>query len=171
MDDQTIITQDVKAEVPGGVMKNLAAMQGNLDAVAKYIVYAIAAFLPLWFLPAQVGIEFGREATFGVLIIAAGILWLLAVLTSGQIRFQHSLLLYAGAALLLIGGLSTAFSVSWATSLIYSDAISEKVSTLLLGVLLMVLIGGVLRSKGDAMVFLLTLVFAGGAGALWIIAG
>ncbi|KKW21503.1 MAG: TPR domain/sulfotransferase domain protein [Parcubacteria group bacterium GW2011_GWA1_53_13] len=167
MDDQTIITQDVKAEVPGGVMKNLAAMQGNLDAVAKYIVYAIAAFLPLWFLPAQVGIEFGREATFGVLIIAAGILWLLAVLTSGEIRFQHSLLLYAGGALLLIGGLSTAFSVTWATSLIYSDAISEKVSTLLLGVLLMVLIGGVLRSKGDAMVFLLTLVFAGGAGALF----
>lgn len=167
MDNQTIITEDVKAEVSGGMLKNFAHMQGNLDAVAKYIVYAIAAFLPLWFLPAQVGIEFGREATFGILIIAAGILWLLAVLTSGQIRFQHSLLLYAGAALLLIGGLSTAFSVSWATSLIYSDAISEKVSTLLLGVLLMVLIGGVLRSKGEAVVFLVTLVLAGGAAALF----
>ncbi|OGM92419.1 hypothetical protein A2935_03170 [Candidatus Wolfebacteria bacterium RIFCSPLOWO2_01_FULL_47_17b] len=167
MDNQTIITEDVKADVSGGMLKNFAHMRGNLDAVAKYIVYAIAAFLPLWFLPAQVGIEFGREATFGILIIAAGILWLLAVLTSGEIRFQHSLLLYAGAALLLIGGLSTAFSVSWATSLIYSDAISEKVSTLLLGILLMVLIGGVLRSKGEAMVFLLTLVLAGGAAALF----
>lgn len=168
MENQTIITGDVKAEVPaGGVMKNFAHMQGNLDAVAKYIVYAIAAFLPLWFLPAQVGIEFGREATFGILIIAAGILWLLAVLTSGEIRFQHSLLLYAGAALLIIGGLSTAFSVSWATSLIYSDALSEKVSTLLLGILLMVLIGGVLRSKGEAVVFLVALVLAGGAAALF----
>ena len=91
MDNETIMGQGVNAA--GGITKNFAAMQGNLDAIAKYLLYAIAALLPLWFLPTPVGIEFGREATFGILIIAAGIVWLLSVLTSGQLKFQHSVLL------------------------------------------------------------------------------
>jgi len=167
MDNQTISMQNVNTFGVGGMMKNLVGMQGNLDAVAKYLLFAIAALLPLWFLPMQIGTEFGREASFGILIIAAGVVWLLSVLTSGEIRFQHSILLWLGAALLLIWGLSTAFSVSWSTSLIFSDAISEKISTLLLGLLLMVLLGGSLRSRGDAVMFLVILVVAGGVGALF----
>lgn len=165
MDNQTIVVEGTNPSRPSAMARNLTAVQGNLDAIAKYVLYAIVALLPLWFLPSPVGIEFGREATFGILIVALGVLWLLAVLTSGSVRIQQSIFLWLGGALLLIWGASTAFSLSWQTSLIFSDAVSEKISTLLLGLLLMVAIGGVLRSKRDAAILLLTLVMAGGVSA------
>ena len=166
MDQQIISSEGARENPASGIAKNFAGIQGNLDAIAKYILYLIAGLLPLWFLPIQIGTEFTREATFGVLIVAAGILWLLSVLASGEIRFQHSLLLWASGAALVVWGLSTFFSLSWSTSLIFSDVLSEKISSLFLGVLLMILVGSVFRSKKEVATFLVVLVSAGGVGAL-----
>lgn len=122
----------------------------RFEYVSKIILYILAALLPLWFVPWPVDVEFGREITFAALILLATILWLLSVLTQGEFRYQHSPALWAGAAMLLVFILSTIFSKAPMISAIFADPVGERLSTLILGLLLMALAGGVLRSRQEA---------------------
>ncbi len=142
-------------------------MRETLRRAAKYIIYIFAALLPIWFVPLPIGLEFGREVTFSLLIIVAAILWLLIVLTSGEIRYQHSGFLYVAGAMLFTWGLSTAFSKSVLLSTVLSDATAEKLSSLVLGALLMFLVGAIFRSRDEASIFLFTLIFSGGIAAIF----
>ncbi|MBI2056026.1 MAG: tetratricopeptide repeat protein [Candidatus Sungbacteria bacterium] len=116
----------------------------------KYLLYVLAAMIPLWFMPLHVAAEFGREITFGILIFAATLLWFLGVLTKGNLRLPYSIILLLSLALVVAVGISTVFSRMPMSSLLYADPIAERYLTLIEGVLLMVLAGSVLRGKKDA---------------------
>lgn len=141
----------------------------RLEYGAKIVLYVIAALLPIWFLPLPIGVEFGREITFSVLIIAAAMLWVLSVLTSGEIRYQHSPLLYAGAILLAVFGASVFFSSAPYVSALAAEPLAEKFSTLILGLLLVLVAGAVFKGREDigkaVMLILLTGTIAGAVSA------
>lgn len=145
-------------------------MENNItrfETAAKWTLWVLAALLPLWMIPRPIGVEFGREVTFGALILLAGILWMLAILTKGEARFRHSPVCYGAGFLLLVFGLSTIFSKAPMLSALFADPTAERFSTLVLGVLLMVVLGGVFRSSGEAGVSLLVLLFSGGVAGLF----
>lgn len=133
----------------------------RFESAAKIVLYVFAAALPLWFLPRPVGIDFSREVLFGILILAAGILWLLSVLTQGEFRFQNSLVLYAAAGFLLVMGLATLFSQSPVVSALYADPAAEKFITVVYAVVLLVLSGSIFRSRADVGMLTLILLSAG----------
>ena len=133
---------------------------------AKIILYVLAAFLPLAFIPYPIGVEFGREALFTILVALAAILWLLSVLTKGELRFSYSALPLAAFLFLLVSGVATVLSKAPALSFSLADATAEKYTTLLLGVVLMCLLAGVFRSREDAGVFAVVLLAAGAVSAL-----
>ncbi len=133
---------------------------------AKMVLYILAAFLPLAFIPYPIGVEVGREALFTILVALAAILWLLSVLTKGEIRLSYSALPLAALLVLLVFGASTVLSKAPMVSFALADATAEKYTTLLLGVVLMCLVAGVLRSRAEAGVFTVVLLAAGAVSAL-----
>ena len=133
---------------------------------AKFVLYILAALLPLLFLPLPLGVAFGREVVFTLLIILAFMLWLVATLASGQIRYAHSPLLYIAGALALLSAVSTFISASPFVSAFYNDVTAERLSWLILGLLAMVTVGGVLRRREEGGTLLLVLIFTGALAAL-----
>lgn len=133
---------------------------------AKLLVYAVAALLPVWVMPLPVGIEFGREITFSVLVFAATLLWFFGILTKGDMRIQYSWVLLAGAIVLVIFGVSTILSKMPIVSLLYADLIADRYITLVEGLLLMVLAGSVLRKKDADVAGILMVATGALAGAV-----
>lgn len=130
------------------------------------LLYVLAAFLPLAVLPISVRIDFGREIIFTSLIIAAAILWLLSVLTTGEIKIRHSPVCWAVLALLLVFGAATIFSKSPFVSFLISDASAESLVTLIAASLLMLLASSIFRSREEAGILVFILIFAGALSAL-----
>lgn len=133
---------------------------------AKIILYLFAALLPLWFVPVSLPVEFGREITFGILVIIAVILRLLVVLRTGEIRFPHSPILWAAGVLVLVFSASVLASKSPLLSTFFADATAEKLSTLVLGVLLMILAATTFASRREIGIFLFILLVSGTISAL-----
>ena len=140
--------------------------QNSFEKIAKIVLYVVAGFLPLWFLPLPTGVELGREITFSILIIAALVLWLLSVLTTGELRFQISPVLYAAGHFLAVMIISTFLSVAPSVSAFLADPVGEKLSTLILGVFLMFLMGGLFKKQKEVGTLVFVLIFAGGVSAL-----
>lgn len=115
----------------------------------KIILYVFTFLLPLFVLPSPIGVELGREIIFGGLIILASILWLFSILTRGQIRYQHSPILYASGLFLFLLVIATLFSQAPLISALHSDAIAETLLTATLGFLVMVLVGSVLKNRAE----------------------
>lgn len=130
------------------------------------ILYAIAALLPIWFLPLPLAVEFGREVTFGSLIFVATLLWFLGILAKGAVRLQYSLILLLGLVLVAVLGVSTFFSTMPMVSLLYADQIAERYVTLVEGILLMILAGSAIRGKKNAEMLGMVLIAAGALAAL-----
>ena len=84
----------------------------RFEQVARYILYILGAMLPLWVLPLPVAVEFGREITFGALILIAGICWFLSILTTGEIHFRRSPILLFLTLFIVVLGISTFASSS-----------------------------------------------------------
>lgn len=140
-------------------------VENRFEYGVRLLLYIMLALLPLWIVPRLGSIEFAREITFGILTIAAFILWLLSLLTTGTLRYQYSPILYAAGALVIAGGISAFFSPA-PLSAFLGEPIAEKVSTLLMGVVLMVLAGSVFRSSDEIKKGLLILCGAGGVSAV-----
>ncbi len=135
---------------------------------AKIVLYVLAALLPIFFIPWPIGIEFGREVVFGILIVLAAILWLLSILTKGRVRYQHSPILWAALLMLVVLGVSTIFSKAGPTiSTFFADAASEKLLITILGLLLMVLAGSVFRSRAEVGVLAFILIFSGAVAGIF----
>lgn len=133
---------------------------------AKILLTLVLVLIPIWFLPFPVGLEFGREITFSVLIITAFILWLLSTLTQGQMRYPSSLLLWVTGFLAIIFGVSTFLSKAPLVSLTYGDPIAEKLSTLFLGILFMLLSASIYSNTKEIKRALLILIYASGIAGL-----
>ncbi len=116
---------------------------------AKILLMMIVAMIPLWFLPFPVGLEFGREVTFSICIIAAFILWLLSLLTRGHLRYTSSLVLWATGIMTIAFGASTLLSKAPLVSLTFGDPLAEKFSSVLLGILLMFLVSSIMQHARD----------------------
>lgn len=131
------------------------------EYTAKIIIYILAALLPVFFIPVQIGIETGREAVFTGLIVVGAICWFLSILKNGEIRLSQSPILYAAVLALVVFGASTIFSSAPWASVFWADAVAEKFSTLIAGLLLMVMAGSVLRSSREAGRTIFILLFSG----------
>lgn len=131
---------------------------------ATMLLMILAAMIPLWFLPLPlpVALEFGREVAFSLIIMAAFILWLLSLLTRGEMRYPSSILLWIGGLLAVAFGASTFFSKAPLVSLTYGDPLAEKFSTLLLGLILMVVSSCLYIKEKDIKRFLGILIMATG---------
>lgn len=140
-------------------------MTNRLSQSAVYVLYLIAGLLPLLFLPAPFGIETGREIVFTILSVVAGILWLVSVLSAGEIRYPVSPVLYIAGITLLVYGASAVLSHAPSLSLFFADAGAERFMTLGIGIALMAVAAGALRSRGTAGAALLMVIFAGAAAA------
>ncbi len=138
----------------------------RFERAAKWVIYVFAGLLPVWFIPSPIGVEVGREATFAILVILAGILWLVSVLTSGEIYFRHSPVTWFGLGLLVTTIVSTAFSRSPMLSAAFSDAYAERLSTIVLGLLLVFVASSVLRRRGEAAIASLVLIGSSTISAL-----
>lgn len=137
---------------------------------AKIILYILAGLLPIFFVPLPIGVEFGRETVFSVLIILGAILWFLSILKTGEVRFQKSPILYAALLILVVFAFSTVFSKSTLVSFFLADVAAEKLSTLILGLALTALAGGVFKSREEVGRLVFTLLFSGAiAGILDIL--
>ena len=134
---------------------------------AKIILYIFAALLPIFFLPLPVGVEFGREVVFATLIILGAVFWILSILKTGEIKFQKSPILYAALFLLAAFLVSTIFSKSAWLSLYMAEPAAERFSTLILGLILMFLAGGVFKSQGEAGQWVFILLFSGALAGLF----
>lgn len=141
-------------------------MENSFEKAAKIVLYVLTALLPIWFMPLPINVETGREITFGVLIILAAILWLLSILTTGKFRFHLSPVLYAAALLLMVETISTFFSKAPVVSAYLADPIGERLSTIVLGVVLMILVSGLFRRQKDAGTMIFVLIFAGAISAI-----
>ena len=133
---------------------------------AKIVLYILAALFPLFLLPLQIGVENGREIFFGTLVILVAVLWLLEVLTSGKIRYQHSWIGFASLALFLVFALSAIFSRAPWFSFLLADPAAERFSTIILALVLMFLSGSVIKTKQEAASISLILIFSGAVSAL-----
>ncbi|MDP3729227.1 MAG: tetratricopeptide repeat protein [bacterium] len=137
----------------------------RFEKVAKVLLYIVAGMLPLWFVPWPAGVEAGREVSFAVVILLALVFWLFSVLSTGEIRFQISPVLYASGLFVLILTISALLSPAPTVSIWFADSMGEKVFTVLLGFLLMVLVGSLFK-KEDVKKFVLIFLAAGAVSAL-----
>lgn len=138
-------------------------IRNRFEYGAHTLLLIITAMMPLWFLPLPVTLEFGREVTFSLCIIAAFILWLLSVLTQGKSSYPSSLVLLASACLTLVFAANTIFSQVPLISFIFGDPIAEKSSSLFLGILLMLVSSSICSKRDDIRRIVGTLI---GASAL-----
>lgn len=145
----------------------MSQLTNRFDFIARMAIFAVAALLPIWFIPGSLGIEFGREVSFTILVAIAVIAHLFRVLVSGEMRVQKSLIWYAALFLLVVAALSTFFSKAPLISLFFGDATAEKLSTLVLGLALMGVVGSVFRTYKEAGAALLIFLFSAGFGALF----
>lgn len=138
---------------------------------SRFVLYVLMALLPLWVIPWwQGGVDYGREITFGIVILLAGILWLLSILTRGEILLRHSFILHAAFLLVVVFGVSTAFSKAPLVSLLFAETSGEKFATLVLGVIALALYTNVVRSSREIGVSLMILLFSGAiAGILGLV--
>lgn len=132
---------------------------------ARIGLYVIAGLLPLLFLPQPLGIEFGREVAFSALILIAGMLWLVSVLTSGEVRWPHSPILYLAGGLVAVFGVSTILSHAPIISALFADAGAEKYVILAGALVLMGVAGSLIRSPAEAGLLVFILIFAGALSA------
>ncbi|OHA00743.1 MAG: hypothetical protein A3C07_02515 [Candidatus Sungbacteria bacterium RIFCSPHIGHO2_02_FULL_47_11] len=158
MEYEHITTEYVSEEV--GVAALGDQFYEGLLRGSRFILYVFMALLPLGFIPWQGGVEYGREITFGVFILCAGILWLLSILTKGEIRWRHSFIVYAALLLAAVFGLSAAFSKAPLVSLIFAEVSGEKFATLILGIVAMVLFANIMRSSRAVGVSLMVLILS-----------
>ena len=119
---------------------------GRFEQWARALLYALAALHPLWLIPWPIGVEFGREITFGALAALSIVLWLLSVLTRAELSYPRSWILWTGALMLLVFAASTFVSRAPFFSLILAGPTAERFSTFLFAFSLMALAGGILRS-------------------------
>lgn len=139
----------------------------RVEFLAKIVFYAIAVLLPLWFVPLPVGVEFGREITFGVLIILAAILWVGAVLFRGEMEWIHSPMWYVAILLLVVFGVSAIFSKYPLGSFYLGEPVPEKLFTLLVFFAFMLIASQIFRRAEDIVTFLIILIFAGGVSGFF----
>lgn len=140
-------------------------MMQKLSYGVKIPMYALAVLLPLLFLPAPWGGDFGREIVFSVLVLIAVIAWLMQTLAAGEARYVQSPILYAAGALALVTVASALLSHAPFISLFFADAAAERVSWLIIGILLMIVVSSALRRREEAGTTIFILIFSGAVAA------
>lgn len=137
----------------------------KLSYGVKIPMYLLAAFLPLLFLPVPWAGDFGREIVFSALVLVAVAAWLVRTLASGEARYVHSPILYAAGALALAAAASALLSHAPFVSVFFADAAAERVSWLIIGILLMIAASSALRRREEAGTTIFILIFSGATAA------
>lgn len=138
----------------------------RFEYISKIILYIVVALIPVWFVPLSIDVEQGREVTFSVLVILAAIFWLTSVLIKGEFRFQQSPILYTVGLLLIAFVASTLLSKAPAVSALFAVVLGQRFSSILIGIVLMLVFGGVMRSMKDIATPVFLLMLFGGIGGI-----
>jgi putative inorganic carbon (HCO3(-)) transporter len=133
-----------------------------LDKAIKRMLHLIVFLTPLWFLPITVNaIEFNKQTLMVLLIVITLILWLVKILSQGQVRWKSNILNLFIGAFLVISILSTVFSlriygslVGWPTHL--SGALINTLSFLALYFLVINNFKGIKQTFGLLFTFLVS---------------
>ena len=152
--------------VEEGAAKNASRASETMARLGRIAVYILAAALPLWFAPIAVSVDFGREIVFGILIIAATLLWLLSVLVGGEFRYHYSPLLLAGALVLAADIASAILSPAPFLSSFFVGPSAERIPAMLAGLLLMILVANLFVERRALLRLLCILVFSGAIAGL-----
>src|SRR3989344_1986317 len=132
----------------------------------RIILYILAGLLPVFFLPRPLGIDFGREMTFGMLIVLAFVLWMLSILSAGKIRWRHSPIVYGAGLLAVIYTASALLSPAPWVSMFFGDVAPERLSSMVAGLLLMLIVANVLYRREEGGTLLFILIFSGALSAV-----
>jgi tetratricopeptide (TPR) repeat protein len=128
-------------------------------------IYILAATLPLLLLPRPWGGDFGRELVFSALVLVSVMACLVRALAQGEARYARSPVLYAAAAMGIAATASTLLSHAPFVSLLFADAAAERLSWLVIGILLMAVSATALERREEAGTAVFILIFAGAAAA------
>lgn len=96
-----------------------------LEKTIKALIYLAVIIIPLWFLPITVNVvDFNKQALTVLIVVIASVLWLVKILSQGEIRWKGSNLNIVIGVFLVIYILATIFSLrpygsllGWATHL------------------------------------------------------
>lgn len=156
-----------QAETPVRIPVRVSFDAGRIaERVSRFALYAVAALLPIWFLPLPVTVDVGRAATLTALITVSALGWLVSAFFSQEVRIRISPAVYAGVLLLFVWGVSTVFSAVPVLSLSQAEPVAERFATVLAAFLLMVLVGGVFRTQDDARRLVIIFMYSGAVTAL-----
>jgi tetratricopeptide (TPR) repeat protein len=98
-----------------GLIKDTSA----LDRAIRILIYILVFLIPLWFLPITVNaVEFNKQVLLVFLITITLILWLVKILSQGELRWRTDILTIFLAVFLVIYILATIFSLRTYGSLI-----------------------------------------------------
>ncbi|OHA02308.1 MAG: hypothetical protein A3J58_00585 [Candidatus Sungbacteria bacterium RIFCSPHIGHO2_02_FULL_52_23] len=139
--------------------------QERFTYAAKMILYVFVALVPVFFLPRPFGIDFGREMTFGMLIMLAFVLWMLSILSAGEIRWRHSPIVYGAGLLAIMYAASALLSPAPWVSVFFGDVAPERLSSVVAGLLLMLIVANVLYRREEGGTLLFVLIFSAALSA------
>lgn len=165
------LSNDSAAKEEGNISSALSVpnkfLSNQWSDSPRILFYILALFLPIWFIPINIGVEFSREITFSAITVIALLLWLLQTLSKGEVYFRNSAVYIGIAIFLFISFISAFFSTSPFYSIFFSDTISEKVSTFLLGAVIMFLVSGTVRDQVYGIKTLFILIFASAISGIY----
>lgn len=165
------LSSDSVAEEEGSVSSASSIsskfLSNQWENAPRILFYIFALLLPVWFIPINIGIEFSREISITAIAVVALLLWLLQILSKGEFYFRNSVIYIGIAVFLLVSFVSAFFSTSPLYSIFFSDTISEKISTFLLGAVIMFLVSAIARDQVYGVKALFMLIFASAFSGLY----
>ena len=91
----------------------------SLEKVVKRLIYLMVIIIPLWFLPITVNaVEFNKQVLMVLLVVITLILWLIKILSQGEIRWKSNILNVFIGVFLVVCILATVFSLRPYSSLV-----------------------------------------------------
>jgi len=134
----------------------------TLEKTIKVLIYLMVILIPLWFLPSTVNaVDFNKQALMVLLVVVTLILWLVKILSKGEIKWKSNNLNIVIGIFLVIYILATVFSlrpynslIGWTTHL--SGALVNVLSFLALYLLIINNFKGVKETFGLLFSFLIS---------------
>jgi len=105
----------------------------SLDKIIKILIYALVVLIPLWFLPLTVNVvDFNKQALMILLIVVTLILWLIKILSQGELKWKSNIINILIGVFALACILSTIFSYRPYNSLVgWPNHLTSSLATVL----------------------------------------
>lgn len=138
-----------------------------LDKIIRYSFYLLAFLLPLWFLPWTIfPVALNKQTLLSVFVFLLFIIWMVKIIISGKLSFVWNKLVFLLIFLLLVLGVSTAFSGTRAQSFWGASQETDTYFNFLLFGLVFFLFANLLKEKKEIIRVLFTFLASSGVLSL-----